>query len=88
MKTPRQQIYEMAAEALEVPFDQIRPEAPWEDYGGDSLAIVELVMAVQEHFSISLQAAEMEEMKCLNDLVRAVEQKLGEDPGLSARRRR
>jgi acyl carrier protein len=86
MKTPRQQIYEMAAEALDVPYDQIRPEAPWEDYGGDSLAVVEMVLTVQEHFGIALDTTELEDMQCLNDLVRVVERKLGEDPGRSGRR--
>jgi acyl carrier protein len=88
MKTPRQQIYEMAAEALDVPSDQIRPEAPWEEYGGDSLAVVEMVLAVQEHFQITLQIAELEDMKCLDDLIRLVERRLSEDPGRSARRAR
>ncbi len=86
MKTTRQQIYEMAAEALDVPTGQIQPEAPWEEYGGDSLAVVEMVLSVQEHFRITLQTADLDELKCLDDLVRVVERKLGEDPGRSARR--
>ena len=77
MKTARQQIYEMAAEALEVPVGQIRPEAPWEEYGGDSLAVVEMVLSVQEHFRMTLQTADLDELKRLDDLVRVVERKLG-----------
>jgi len=88
MKAPRQQICEMAAEALDVPAGQIRPEAPWEDYGGDSLAVVEMVLSVQEHFRITLQSADLDELKCLDDLVRVVERKLGQDPGRFAKRAR
>ena len=76
MKTPRQQIYDMAADALDIPADRIRPEAPWEEYGGDSLAIVELVLTVQEHFHLNLPATELTGLKCLDDLVRVVEGKV------------
>ena len=88
MKTTRQQICELAAEALELPAGQIRPEAPWEDYGGDSLAVVEMVLSVQEHFRITLQSADLDELKCLDDLVRVVERKTGEDPSHAAMRAR
>ena len=77
MKTTREQICEMAAEALGLPAGQIRPEAPWEDYGGDSLSVVEIVLSVQENFRITLQTADLDELKCLDDLVRVIERKLG-----------
>jgi acyl carrier protein len=76
MKTTREQVLEIAAECLELPAAQVRPDAPWEEYGGDSLAVVEMVLTVQEHFRISLETAELGELKSLNDLVRMVEQKL------------
>jgi acyl carrier protein len=74
--TTREQILEIAAQSLELPPDQIRPDAPWEEYGGDSLAVVEMVLTVQEHFRISLETPELGELKSLSDLVRMVEQKL------------
>ena len=88
MKTTRHQICEIAAQALELPAGQIRPEAPWEDYSGDSLAVVEIVLSVQEHFRITLNTADLDELKCLDDLVRVVERRMGEDPGRAAQRAR
>jgi len=76
MKTTREQVLEIAAQCLELPAAQVRLDAPWEEYGGDSLAVVEMVLTVQEHFQISLETAELGELKSLNDLVRMVEQKL------------
>src|SRR5215469_14346907 len=58
MKTTREQVLEIAAECLELPAAHLRPDAPWEEYGGDSLAVVEMVLTVQEHFRISLETAE------------------------------
>jgi acyl carrier protein len=88
MKPAREQICELAAQALELPVAQIRPEAPWEEYGGDSLAIVEVVLSVQEHFRITLQAADLDDLKCLDDLVRVVERKMKEDRDRAAKRAR
>jgi acyl carrier protein len=80
MKTTRRQILDIAADALGLPAAGIRPEAPWEEYGGDSLAIVEMVLTVQEHFGITLQTAELTDLKCLDDLVRVVERRLDTEP--------
>jgi acyl carrier protein len=86
MKTARQQICGLAAQALDLPAAQIRPEAPWEEYGGDSLAVVEMILSVQEHFRITLQAADLNQLKCLDDLVRVVERKIREDPDHAVKR--
>ena len=88
MKTARQQICELAAQALELPAAQIRPEAPWEEYGGDSMAVVEMVLSVQEHFRIILQAADLDDLKCLDDLVRVVERKMRDEADRAAKRTR
>jgi acyl carrier protein len=88
MRSARQQIFELAAEALELPAAEIRPEAPWEEYGGDSLAIVEMVLSVQEHFCITLQAADLDAMQSLDDLVKVVERRMKEDPDRAPNRAR
>jgi len=77
MKTVRRQIYDMAAEALDLPVSKFRGDAPWEEYGGDSLAVVEMVLVVQEHYGLTLDGAELGRLKCLDDLVDIVEQKAG-----------
>ena len=77
MKTPREQILSLAAEALDMRVDQIQPDAPWQEYGGDSLAVVEMVLTVQEHFGIALETPELAGLMCMDDLVRVVERKLG-----------
>ena len=88
VKSTREQVRELAAQALEVPAAQVRPEAPWEEYSGDSLAIVEMVLSVQEHFSITLQTADLDDLQCLDDLVRVVERKMKEGPDRAAKRAR
>jgi len=80
MKSIRQQIIEAVAVSFGVPVADLNPEAPWSQLS-DSLEVVELVMAIEEHFLIELPNEEVEAMKCLDDLIRAVERRLGDDPG-------
>ena len=86
MKTTRQRILDIAAEGLGVSAAEIQPEASWEEYGGDSLAIVEMVLTVQEDFGITLETSELTDLKSLDDLVRLVERRLDEGRGRSAKR--
>jgi acyl carrier protein len=63
-----------------IPAEDINPGTPWSKLQ-DSLEMVELVMAIEEHFGIELPDEEVVEMKCLDDLIRAVERRRGDDPG-------
>jgi acyl carrier protein len=80
MKSIRQQIIEAASVSFGVSVADLNPGAPWSELS-DSLEVVELVMAVEEHFGIELPEEEVEAMKCLDDLIWAVERRLGDDPG-------
>src|SRR5437667_12314693 len=80
MKSIRQQIIEVVSVTFGVPVADLNPEAPWSQVS-DSLEVVELVMAIEEHFEIELPDEEVVAMKCLDDLIRAVERRLGDDPG-------
>ena len=68
----------MVSEAFGVPVENIDPAAPWSALG-DSLDIVESVMALEEAFDIELEGADVEELKCPEDLIRAIERRLGDD---------
>ena len=80
MKSIRQQIIETVSVAFGVPVEDLNPEAPWPQIS-ESLEVVEFVMAIEEHFEIELPDEEVVAMKCLDDLIRAVERRLGDDPG-------
>ena len=80
MKSIRQQIIETVSVTLGVPVADLNPEAPWPQIS-ESLEVVELVMAIEEHFEIELPDEEVVAMTCLDDLIRAVERHLGDDPG-------
>ena len=77
MKSIRDQVYNIIASALDVKWSDIRPTSSWDDYEADSLAVVELVFALEEHFGVSFEMVELERMKTVADAVRAIEQKRG-----------
>ena len=61
-----------AVEVLSVEADQVVPEATFEALDADSLDLVELVMALEEEFNVSVEEEELEgvtTIKAAYDLV-------------------
>lgn len=46
-----------------------------DDLGADSLAIVELIMALEDEFGISLPDEEVQDLKLVKDVVKLIENK-------------
>ncbi len=65
-----------AVEVLSVEADQVVPDASFaDDLDADSLDLVELVMALEEEFDISVDEAELENVTHVKDAVALVESK-------------
>jgi acyl carrier protein len=63
-------VKEIIVEQLGVEADQIKPEAAFiEDLGADSLDTVELIMALEEEFSIEIPDEEAEKIRTVGDAV-------------------
>jgi acyl carrier protein len=61
-------VKEIIAKELEVDVKQMTPEAKFiEDLGADSLDIVELVMALEEEFSIEIPDEDADKLKTVGD---------------------
>ena len=68
-------IEKIIAENLNVTEDSIKDESNFvQDLGADSLNIVELVMAVEEHFDIEIADEDSENIHTVADLKRYVEE--------------
>jgi acyl carrier protein len=58
------------AEQLDVPTDDVSPEKSFtDDLGADSLAIVELVLALEEEFGIKIPDDQVDSIKTVGDAV-------------------
>ncbi len=69
-----EKIRDIIALQLGIDTDQIEEETLiMEDLGADSLDVVELVMAVEDNFGVSIPDNEMENLKSVRDLVEYVE---------------
>jgi acyl carrier protein len=63
-------VKEVIVEQLNVEEDDVNEEASFiDDLGADSLDIVELVMALEEQFSVSIPDEEAENIKTVGDAV-------------------
>ena len=61
-------------EQLSVESDEIVPTARFlEDLGADSLDIVELIMALEEAFSIEIPDEDVEKVVCVGDVVEYIQ---------------
>ncbi|MGH9056600.1 MAG: acyl carrier protein [Acidimicrobiales bacterium] len=66
-----------AVEVLQVPADKVTPEASFaEDLDADSLDLVELVMALEEQFGISVDESELEGVETIGQAFDLVTSKL------------
>jgi acyl carrier protein len=63
-------VRQIIVDQLGISPDQVKPEASFiKDLGADSLDIVELVMAMEEEFEISIPDEEAEKIKTVQDAV-------------------
>ncbi|MFH0766674.1 MAG: acyl carrier protein [Bacillota bacterium] len=69
-----ERIKEMIVEELNVPEEKITMEARLsEDLGADSIDAVELIMNIEDEFSIQVSDEEAQNIKTVGDLVKYVE---------------
>ena len=68
-----EKVLDIISENLAVDPELVVPEATFqEDLGADSLDAVELVMAIEEEFDISVPDEALEQMKTVQDLLDAI----------------
>ncbi len=66
-------VREIVAEQLERDVNEVKSESSFiDDLGADSLDIVELVMKMEEEFSIEIPDEEAEKIKTVNDVVQYI----------------
>ncbi|HED00656.1 MAG TPA: acyl carrier protein [Proteobacteria bacterium] len=68
------QVMEIIANQLSVAKEEVTPQASFvDDLGADSLDLVELVMAMEEKFSIDIADEDAEKMKTVQDAVNYIQ---------------
>ena len=66
------------AEQLDVPEDDVAPEKSFtDDLGADSLAIVELVLALEEEFGIKIPDEKVDNIKTVGDAINFIQANKG-----------
>ncbi|PIV81100.1 acyl carrier protein [bacterium CG17_big_fil_post_rev_8_21_14_2_50_64_8] len=77
MASIQEQVYEIIQRKLGVNPEQITPEASFtEDLGADSLDTVELVMDLEEEFSLTIPEEDQEKLQTVQDAIEYLEQHL------------
>jgi acyl carrier protein len=69
-----QKVISIVASQLELEADQVKPESSFtEDLKADSLAVVELVLALEENFGVEIPDEETEKIKTVGDAITYIE---------------
>ena len=69
-----QKVIKIVASQLELEEDQVKPESSFtEDLKADSLAVVELVLALEENFGVEIPDEETEKIKTVGDAITYIE---------------
>jgi len=77
-----QRVKEIIVEQLGVEESQVTDRAKFvEDLGADSLDTVELVMALEEEFSLEIPDEDAEKISSVGDAISYITEKLGESEG-------
>ena len=68
-----EKIASILAEQFGIEQDEITMDTSFEDLGADSLDVVELTMALEEEFGVTIADEELPNMKTVGDLVKYLE---------------
>ncbi len=72
-----QQVFDLIAEHLGIPVDQIQMKSDFEkDLGADSLDTADLFIAVKESFDVRMSEDDIEKIKTVQDLINKIEEKM------------
>ena len=72
-----EKVREVIVEELNVPEDQVTPEATFqEDLNADSLDVVELIMRFEDTFDVSIPDEDAEKIHTVGEAVQYIEAKL------------
>lgn len=73
-----EEIKKLLVECAHVDDDEVKPESNLKkDLGIDSLYAVELTLELEEHYGISIDWEEMQEVYTVKDVVDLIEKKVG-----------
>ncbi|MCS7066662.1 MAG: acyl carrier protein [Armatimonadota bacterium] len=72
-----ERVRKVIVEQLDVREEEVTPDASFtDDLGADSLDLVELVMAFEQEFDVSIAEEEAEQVRTVGDAVRLLAEKL------------
>ena len=77
-KDVEKQVKDIICKQLEIPVADIKLEASFtEDLKADSLAVVELVLAFEEHFGMEIPDEDTEQIKTVKDAIEYIKSHAG-----------
>ena len=70
------QVAKIISKQVEISLDTVKENLTFDDCGIDSLDMIEIIMKLEEHFSIEIKDEEVEVMKTVSDIVKTIQKKI------------
>ena len=76
MQKIQKEIFRIVSDVFGEKLENVTGDMTWESQNIDSFALVELIVAIQDHFKIHFESSELNELSSVQDLVDVVQGKL------------
>lgn len=73
----RQDVYTIIREVLNIDPTKIDKNTPWYELGAESFDLVEVIVAIREHFKLKIKTSDLKKVNSLNDLIIFIEKNIG-----------
>ena len=70
------QVAKVISKQVEINLDMVKEDSTFDDCRIDSLDMIEIIMKLEEHFSIEIKDEEVEAMKIVSDIVETIKRKI------------
>lgn len=76
MKSVKTDVYTIIREVLNIEPENIDRNTPWYELGAESFDLVELIVALRDHFKIHIETKDLNSVNSLNELLEFIERKV------------
>lgn len=75
MTNVRQDVYTIIREVLNINPKKIDHNTPWYELGTESFDLVELIVALRDHFNLKIKTKDLSNINTLSDLINFIEKR-------------
>ncbi|MDD6011646.1 MAG: acyl carrier protein [Oscillospiraceae bacterium] len=69
-----EKLYSLISEEMNVSPEELERDTTWEELGADSVDLVEMLMAIENAFDLTISDSDAQKLRCLGDVEEYIEE--------------